>query len=298
MHTILDNAVESIQIGIEDYRSNDPRRLVSAVRNVHAGILLLCKEKLRRLSPPESEEMLIKQDSRPVSRNGEIITIGHGKKTVDQRQIRERFNSLNIPMDWKLLERLTDHRNTIEHYRFSGQREELQGIIAASAKLIGQLVTEVIGEDPVRLLGQECWEVLLETEEVFDKELASCRATLEAIEWYSSRVAEALDELACTTCGSTLILQADPTNAVQDDAEFQCRSCGKRNWNEEIIVEALGRIFYADFYIAMTDGGEDPIIECSNCDADAFIFETLSCACCGYEAVRRQRQWHRFEVVN
>jgi hypothetical protein len=79
MHTILDNAVESIQIGIEDYRSNDPRRLVSAVRNVHAGILLLCKEKLRRLSPPGSEEMLIKQDSRPISRNGEIITIGHGK---------------------------------------------------------------------------------------------------------------------------------------------------------------------------------------------------------------------------
>jgi hypothetical protein len=34
----------------------------------------------------------------------------------------------------------------------------------------------------------------------------------------------------------------------------------------------------------MTDGGEDPIIECSNCDADAFILETLSCACCGYES--------------
>jgi hypothetical protein len=215
MHTILDNAVESIQVGIEDYRSDDPRRLVSAVRNVHAGILLLCKEKLRRLSPPQSDEMLIKQQSRPIERDGQIVIVGHGKKTVDQYQIKERFTSLNIPMDWKLIERLTDHRNTIEHYRFSGQREELQGIIAASARIIGHLVTDVLSADPLELLGRDCWEVLLETEEVFDKELASCRATLESIEWYAPRMAESLDDLTCTACGSTLIYQSDPTNMKQ-----------------------------------------------------------------------------------
>jgi len=46
MHTILDNAIQSIQIGIEDYRSDDPRRLLSAVRNVRTGIVLLCEEQL------------------------------------------------------------------------------------------------------------------------------------------------------------------------------------------------------------------------------------------------------------
>ena len=60
MDSLLSNAVLSIEIGVEDFRSPDPRRLVSAVRNVQAGILLLCKEKLRRLSPPSSDEVLIK----------------------------------------------------------------------------------------------------------------------------------------------------------------------------------------------------------------------------------------------
>jgi hypothetical protein len=61
MKTILENAVSSIQIGIEDYQSNDPRRVLSVVRNLSAGVLLLFKEKLRQLSPDGSDEVLIKQ---------------------------------------------------------------------------------------------------------------------------------------------------------------------------------------------------------------------------------------------
>ena len=46
--TLFTNAIETIQIGVEDLLRNDERRVLSAVRNVHAGVLLLCKEKLRR----------------------------------------------------------------------------------------------------------------------------------------------------------------------------------------------------------------------------------------------------------
>jgi hypothetical protein len=62
--TILKNAVTSIQIGIEDYHSADERRSLSAVRNLTAGLLLLFKEKLRRLSPAGSDEVLIKKQLR------------------------------------------------------------------------------------------------------------------------------------------------------------------------------------------------------------------------------------------
>jgi len=48
---LLTNAVESIQIGVEDYQAGSPPRLLSAVRNIQAGILLLYKEALRRESP-------------------------------------------------------------------------------------------------------------------------------------------------------------------------------------------------------------------------------------------------------
>ena len=44
MDSLLTNAVQSIQIGIEDFSSTDPRRILSTVRNLYAGILLLLKE--------------------------------------------------------------------------------------------------------------------------------------------------------------------------------------------------------------------------------------------------------------
>jgi hypothetical protein len=40
------NAVQSIQLGIEDYQANNSKRAVSAVRNFYAGVLLLAKEVL------------------------------------------------------------------------------------------------------------------------------------------------------------------------------------------------------------------------------------------------------------
>lgn len=84
MNTILANAVQSIQIGIEDYQSSDSRRVLSAVRNVTARMLLLFKEKLRELSPADSDEVLIKQKIQPeLDANVAVIFKGYGKKTVD-----------------------------------------------------------------------------------------------------------------------------------------------------------------------------------------------------------------------
>lgn len=58
--SILQNAIDSIALGIEDYNSSDSRRLISCTRNLFAGILLLFKHKLAILSPPGSDEVLIK----------------------------------------------------------------------------------------------------------------------------------------------------------------------------------------------------------------------------------------------
>jgi hypothetical protein len=41
MNKLLENAIISIQIGIDDYFSNDSRRIISCVRNLYSGILLL-----------------------------------------------------------------------------------------------------------------------------------------------------------------------------------------------------------------------------------------------------------------
>ena len=51
MLSLLPNAVNSIQVGIEDYLSNDRRRPVSAIRNFYAGIFLLGKRCLLNEAP-------------------------------------------------------------------------------------------------------------------------------------------------------------------------------------------------------------------------------------------------------
>ena len=76
MDTLIDNAVQSIQIGVEDFTSDDPRRVLSAVRNVSAGVLLLFKEKLRELSEEGTDEVLLKQKIKPVPVDGKIIFVG------------------------------------------------------------------------------------------------------------------------------------------------------------------------------------------------------------------------------
>ena len=282
MHTILDNAAQSIQIGIEDYKNDDPRRLLSAVRNVQAGILLLCKEQLRRLSPPDSEEVLLRQRTKAVRRGGVIAMAGDGRKTVDQAQIRDRFKQLGIAIDWKPLERLTAYRNDIEHYRLAGSREEVAASIAGSAKIIRQLISDILGAEPLEVLGAACWQALLDTEAVYDAELDGCRQALAPIEWYSAAVAASPDDLACPKCESELITQADPLNADQSRADFRCRSCGARFCSEELIDSVIGRVLYADFYIAMTDGGDDPVVECASCNQDTYVLEEGRCAACGY----------------
>ena len=59
--SILQNAIDSIVMGLEDYQSEDKKRMLSCVRNLYAGMLLLFKYKLVELSPEGSNEILIKK---------------------------------------------------------------------------------------------------------------------------------------------------------------------------------------------------------------------------------------------
>ena len=70
--SILKNAIDSIEIGLEDYNTGEERRFLSATRNLYAGILLLFKYKLVLLSPPDSDEVLIKTSIKPILINVEL----------------------------------------------------------------------------------------------------------------------------------------------------------------------------------------------------------------------------------
>src|SRR5208337_746659 len=71
----------------------------------------------RRMSPPSSDEALVKSTIQPVldtSKN--VVFKGVGRKTVDVNQIKKRFNSLRISANFVFFEKVTDLRNDVEHY--------------------------------------------------------------------------------------------------------------------------------------------------------------------------------------
>lgn len=290
MDTLLSNAVQSIQIGIEDYENrSDDRRILSAIRNIQAGILLLCKEKLRAMSPAGSNEAFIRVKIVPVLQpDGQVSFIGQGEKTLDQAQIIDRYRDLKIEVDWTPLRHLTTIRNQLEHYRTAASAESLREVVANSALIIRELIQDVLGEDPQDLLGVLCWQVLLETEAVYSAELKRCQTSLQAIRWISPSMAAAVLDIECDRCRSALIEQRDRENEDQLTADFRCVACSYEPPVEAVVSRALGQYYYTDLYLAATDGGEPPLADCPQCFEGAIILEEGFCAGCGYDVPAAQ----------
>jgi transcription elongation factor Elf1 len=281
--SLLQNAVWAIQVGIEDFDSNDERRLLSAIRNLHAGILLLCKVKLQELSPKDSDEVLLKQKFDPRQRpDGSVEFIGSGKKTVDQQQIQERLSSLGVKLGWGRLKKISDIRNHVEHYYFSGTRQQIREAVAESCVVIRQLVMDVLGRSPSDLIGEDSWRRLFEVREVFDQELQACRESLASVKWL--RAAEdAGNQLKCPACESMLLGQTDPANTDQTEIRFRCTSCGARPEVEDTLEFVLGDMYAGELFASAKEDCESPLEDCPECGRTSYVIEDGACAICDFE---------------
>lgn len=88
---LFDNALESIQMGIEDYALDKPARSLSAVRNFYAGLLLLAKEALARQAPMADLDEVIGARFKPVPDGaGGVAMVLDGQQTIDFVTIARR----------------------------------------------------------------------------------------------------------------------------------------------------------------------------------------------------------------
>lgn len=292
MNSLLDNAAISIQLGVEDFESDDERRVLSAIRNVYAGVLLLCKEVLRGLSPPDSNDVLIKK--RKVAQkaaDGTVRFVGVGKATVDRMEIETYFKELGLQLDWNRLKRIGDLRNEIEHYYLTQPVALLREAISDAFMLIQQLLRDHLDEQPIEVLGQECWQVLLETSTVLEQERTRCRKSLEKVEWACDELGKAVDKLRCTSCGSALVAQVDPANTKQGHLALRCEHCGTDLETEDLLETALGEEMDWDCHRAIKDGDDPPLEHCPECDRDSYLRYEDRCVLCefslhGAECVR------------
>jgi hypothetical protein len=279
LDTILENAIASIQIGVEDYESKDPRRLLGAVRNVSAGILLLFKERLRQLSPTGSEEVLLKKAMRPTAGTSGVRFRGHGRKTVDVQEIKERFGSLDISVDWNRLDKIITIRNDIEHYRCSVPPAKVRELLVDSFVVVRDFISKELNTAPASLLGKETWVVLLGIHEIYMEELAACREAMTAVRWSSPGRTKLAGYLRCAECESELLKPMGP-NSEFSTIVFRCSSCGDEARFDDLVEKAVEYCWFADMYLAMTGGGDQPIEECSECGKYTFVVEEGHCLAC------------------
>lgn len=283
MKSLLENAVASIQLGLEDYSSDDPRRSLSAARNLYAGVLLLCKEVLRRLSPPDSNDVLIRTKKRPFrNADGTVHYIGEGRHTIDRAEIERTFAELKIEVDLSKLKRLGEIRNDIEHMAPTVGPTLIQEAIADAMPIIRAIVVNELKEEPPDLLGAAAWDTMLKRAEVFKQEQEACRATFQGIDWGSDALDHAAADFRCPNCASTLIRNDDPEAKRFDDIQLVCSKCGEPANADGVFEAALERGLEVDDYIAHKEGLGAALEDCPECDHNTFVVAEDRCASCGF----------------
>jgi len=281
--SILKNAIDSIELGVEDYQGNQPKRLVSAVRNFYAGILLLFKYKLASISR-NNDEALLKQQVLPVQENGKITWKGTGKKTVDFKQIQERFKSLDVKVDWSQLEKAQTYRNNVEHYydRDKTKHEVVRQYISGCFVLICDFIRTQLEQDPKELFEPSIWNTLINEKDVYEADKRACLEVFEKLKWESDVTLRIFNDFTCTECGSALIEPVDTSNRESWDVSFRCRICDKEWDYEELFTLACEKESEGD-HARIKHGGDPTFAYCPSCEAEYYHTDENVCVNCGKE---------------
>lgn len=281
MSKLFENAIISIQLGVEDYQSNDPKRAISAVRNFYAGVLLLAKETLVRAVPDADVDDLIAARYKPVpDGQGGMEYVPDGGTTIDFVTIGRRFKDFGIAVDQKALDELNRIRNDVEHLFTQKPREAVREAIANAFPVVVQLF-EHMEEIPGEHLG-DAWPLMLEAKTLYEGELKSCRGSFSKVEWISGTLADA--GLICPVCDSKLVRQRDQDNTQQRNMELVCRACGVEPDTESAILTSLNDALAYEGHMRGKDTGEDgPIFHCTECGNDSYVDFEEQCAVCGHE---------------
>ena len=229
------NAINSIEVGVEDYASPDPRRSVSAIRNLHAGVLLLLKERLRRLSPGLVFERVLPV----VTETGDVAWTGKGKRTVDVRGLEDRWKSLGLgPLDWKRLQEFGEIRNDLEHFEVKHTAERMREVLADAFVLVLDLLQNHLDVLPAQVIEASAWTTMRAEAQIHARLAEECRKTRLGVEAPGGAEEAFAEGMRCTGCGSELIrVDGDEW----EELELACDACGETAHLEGLLLPALAR---------------------------------------------------------
>jgi|ERR1700710_1152324 len=280
MAELLQNALASIQMGIEDYQSNDPRRPVSAIRNFYAGVLLLGKQCLLNAAPDADPMSVLAARFEPVPDGaGDVEFEPQGYSTIDVQQLEGRFKKFGLRWPGGHIKNLQKLRNDLEHFHSTAPKEALREAIAACFPIVVGFF-ELLELAPFEALGPT-WAVMLEQEAVFRKQKAETDATLDALPW--AKHLTGTEHFECPSCLSSLIRQDEPANSDPACIKGRCAACGTSMSAEDTVDLIVRDVFGVDDYVAVKEGAEPVIDACNECGRSTYVAdgEVNECFFCG-----------------
>jgi hypothetical protein len=280
MSEIFENAITSITLGIEDFRTGTDKRMLSAARNYYAGLLLLAKECLLRAAPAAEAMDVIGAKFRPKPDGaGGVVHEVQGYTTIDLDQLKTRFKDFGLPWPNADINKLQRFRNDLEHNHLKEPASALGEAIASSFPMVVDFCA-IIEEDPQLVLA-DVWGTILEQREAFEKVQKRCLASLDVVNWPAG--VSRLDRMACPICGSSLLGQSDPANTDHEHVVGRCFQCGEEIGFESFMEMVVAAAFEIDAYIMAKEGLNSPIADCPECGASAYVEdgEVSICFVCG-----------------
>ena len=281
MTELLQNAIVSIQLGIEDYQSNDARRPISAVRNFYAGVLLLGKQCLLNEAPNADPMEVLASKFGPVPGNdGGVVYEPKGHQTIDLTELRGRFKDFDLAWPDGDIGTLQKLRNQLEHFHSDTPKDVIRQAIAACFPLV-QGFFAILDIDPASTLG-DAWTIMLEEEAFFENQKTEADATFDKLPWPGLSNTHAW---SCPDCASSLIRQVDPDNGEPWNIQGRCIACGKTLTPEETVKLIVEAEYGGEDYVAAKDGGEAVINDCHECFNPTYVVsdEVNKCLLCGDE---------------
>jgi hypothetical protein len=280
LNKLFENAISSIIIGVEDYFSNDTKRIASCVRNLFSGILLLFKARLLDLSPLGSNEVLIKKVIIPKLIGGQIVFEGKGKQTIDVKEIQERFTSLGIKTNWSIIEKIQKERNYVEHYYASSNIDAIKSLIAKTCLIVNLFIKNEFKLNPMDLLG-DTWVKMISIRNVYLKEKLDCGMKIDTMFPFEENQIQIIKNIYCKNCGSELLLPVSSENDI-NNAMMRCTICENTFKVMDMFEETIDHVFDPDSF-ENAKMGITNIKECPECSRYTFSEYENMCYFCTYE---------------
>src|SRR5258708_2437118 len=134
------------------------------------------------------------------------------------------LKGLGLVLDQGRLAQLQQIRNNIEHHASLYGHTKVQEAVARTFVLVASALEDHLGLKPHDVFRSGIWQTMLNEAETFREIEDRCRQSIDGLTNVPDAATDALAQLECAKCGSSLMEAA--VGASYFEATFTCRACG------------------------------------------------------------------------